>query len=387
MHIGFDISQTGAGKTGCGFYAHAMIGAMLHAAPAHRYSLYPSFGDFYFDPAMPLMNPYRGAHVRYGPRKLTRESAARFWSRADLEEALGNPDVIHANNFWCPTQLRRARLVYTCYDLGFMHHPEWTTEANRVGCFEGMFRSAVSADWVVAISEATRRDYLGTFPAFPAERVRVIAPSSRFRGDEPGSHAPARAGALESGRFFLSVGTVEPRKNQWLLAQAYARYRELGGPAWPLVFAGGAGWLMDDFESRLAALGVSRDIRITGYVKDDELIWLYRHARANLYPSRFEGFGLPVLEGMQFGAATVTSNVSSLPEVAGEAALLLPPDDVERWAHAMLELARDEARVSQLRAAAAQQARKFDARAGAAALLSLYEEGLAAPKRFDEALA
>jgi glycosyltransferase involved in cell wall biosynthesis len=144
---------------------------------------------------------------------------------------------------------------------------------------------------------------------------------------------------------------------------------------------------MDDFESRLASLGVAGDIRVTGYVSDAQLVWLYRNARANLYASRFEGFGLPMLEGMQFGAATVASKVSSLPEVAGDAAVLIDPDDIDAWAGAMLELAQDDARRQRLQAAAAGQARKFDAQAAAQALLQLYAEAVAAPKRFAEALA
>jgi glycosyltransferase involved in cell wall biosynthesis len=387
MHIGFDISQTGAGKAGCGFYAHALAEAMLAAAPQHRYSLYPSFGDFYFDPLMPLLNPYSGRDAHYGPRHLSRDSAARFWSSPHVEAALGNPDIVHANNFWCPTRLASSRLVYTCYDLGFTVDPAWTTEANRVGCFDGMFRSAVAADWVVAISNASRSHYLRVFPHFPEERIRVIHPCSRFADPAAEGSRPAALARVASGGFWLSVGTIEPRKNQLRLAEAYARYLALGGAPMPLVLAGGKGWLMEDFGQRLAALGIADRVIVAGYVRDDELAWLYRNAFANLYPSLFEGFGLPVLEGMQFGAASIVSNASSLPEVAGDAALLLAPDDVEGWTQAMLRLSRDEDERARLRAASTKQAARFDRSASAAALLSLYAEAAAAPKRFGEAVA
>jgi glycosyltransferase involved in cell wall biosynthesis len=382
MHIGFDISQTGRGKAGCGYYAHAMIGALLEAAPAHHYSLYPGFGDFYFDPLMPLANPYRGRDTHYGPRHLTREAAARFWNAPDLESALGRPDVVHANNFWCPTRLASSRVVYTCYDLGFTVDPGWTTEANRVGCFEGMFRSAASADWVVAISQATRADYLDTFPHFPQDRIRVIPPCSRFESTDGEGRRPAALAAVAAGGFWLSVGTIEPRKNQRMLAHAYARYLALGGPPLPLVLAGGKGWLMEDFGRELDALGIAAHVIFAGYVDDDELRWLYRHCFANLYPSHFEGFGLPVLEGMQLGAASIVSDASSLPEVAGKAALLLPPGDGEAWAQAMLRLTRDEDERVKRRGDAVLQAAHFDRRTSANALVALYEEAVAAPKRF-----
>lgn len=381
MHIGFDISQTGRGRAGCGFFAHAMLAGMLQAAPRHRFALYPSFGDFYFDPMMPVVNPYRGSAVRYGPRHLTREAAASFWNREDVEEALGRPDVVHANNYWCPTQLRESRLVYTCYDLGFIVDPDWTTETNRVGCFEGTFRSSVAADWVVAISNASRAHYLGAFPHFPQDRIRVIHPCSRF--DDPGAagRPPKAASGLAAGGFWLNVGTIEPRKNQRRLARAYAKYLALGGAAMPLVLAGGKGWLMDGFQREIEELGIARHVVATGYVSDDELVWLYRNCYANLYPSLFEGFGLPVLEGMQFGAATIASATTSLPEVAGEAAILLPPEDVDAWAHAMLRLSRDAPERERLAGAARIQAARFDREASAAALLRLYEEAIASPRR------
>ncbi len=381
MHIGFDVSQTGSGKAGCGFFAHALVEAMIESGPSHRYSLFPSFGDFYFDPRMPLTNPYPGPQVRYGPRHLTRESAAGFWNAEDAHAALGEPDIVHANNFWCPTQLARARVVYTCYDLGFVLNPSWTTEANRVGCFEGTFRSAVAADWVVAISRATRDHYLRVFPHFPADRVRVISPCSRFRDASVLGRRPRSAAALEEGRFWLSVGTLEPRKNQERLVEAYARYLALGGPAMPLVLAGGKGWMMEGFAQRIEAMGLSSRVILTGYVSDEELAWLYRHCFANLYPSLFEGFGLPVLEGMQFGAATIASSASSIPEVAGDAGMLVDPLDTEGWARAMRAVASEGERHARLRAAASVQAARFDRAASARALLDLYEEAAVASKR------
>lgn len=381
MHIGFDISQTGSAKAGCGYFAHAMALAMLQLAPAHRYSFYPSFGDFYFDPLMPVRNPYPGRDTHYGPRHLSRESAAAFWNDPDLETRLGNPGVVHANNYWCPDPLRASRLLYTCYDLGFTVDPDWTTEANRVGCFQGVFRAAVAADWIVAISEASRAGYLDVFPHFPEDRIRVIHPCSRFDDPNAPGRRPERLGAVPAGEYWLSVGTLEPRKNQRRLAQAYARYLEQGGKPMPLVLAGGKGWLMDDFERELGRIGVAGRVILTGYVSDDELVWLYRNCFANLYPSLYEGFGLPVLEGMQFGAATLVSSSSSLPEVAGDAALTIAPQDVEGWSAAMLRVARDPMERKRLQELARSRAVRFDRHASAGALLALYEEAAASPKR------
>jgi len=381
MHIGFDSSQTGSGKAGCGFFAHALIQSLLEMAPQNQYSLFPSFGDFFFDALMPIRNPYTGGSAQYGPRHLTREAASRFWMGPAVEAALGKPDIVHANNFWCPIQLQSSRLIYTFYDMGFAVEPAWTTEANRVGCFDGVFRSAVSADWVVAISEASRAHYLSVFPHFPENRIRVIYPCSRFADSSALGKRPKTLGAIAAGSYWLNVGTIEPRKNQRRLVKAYARYLALGGAPMPLVLAGGKGWLMDDFQKHLNELQVDAQIVMTGYVSDDELIWLYRNCYANLYPSLFEGFGLPVLEGMQFGAPTLTSNSTSIREVAGDAAILLAPEDVDAWAQAMLGLAANRQERDRLSVAARGQAGRFDWKLSAAALLQLYEEALASPKR------
>jgi hypothetical protein len=199
--------------------------------------------------------------------------------------------------------------------MGFAVDPTWTTEANRLGCFEGVFRSAIAADWVVAISEASRLHYLRTFPHFPEERIRVIYPCSRFADSSAQGVRPKALEGQPSAGFWLNVGTVEPRKNQRRLVEAYARYLAAGGTPMPLVLAGGKGWLMEDFQKHLHDLGVQAHVIMTGYVSDEELIWLYRNCYANLYPSLFEGFGLPVLEGMQFGAPTVTTRRAPFPRL------------------------------------------------------------------------
>lgn len=380
MHIGFDVSQTGSHKAGCGFFAHALIQAMLDLSPETRYSLYPSFGDFYFDVLMPMKNPYKKG--QYGPRHVTRETAGAFWKKKDVESQLKRPDIIHANNFWCPTQLKTSRLIYTFYDMGFLVDPNWTTEANRNGCFNGVFRASIAADWIVAISKASRAHYLEIFPHFPEDRIRVVYPCSRFADTNREGTRPKALNNIPEGGFWLSVGTIEPRKNQRLLAEAYARYLALNGKPMPLVFAGGNGWLMEDFQKHLQVLGIEAQTIMTGYVSDDELIWLYRSCYASLYPSLFEGFGLPVLEGMQYGAPTMTSKTSSIPEVAGDATILLSPDDIEGWAQAMLSLSLNPEERQRMSIASKEQAREFDWKQSAAALLQLYSDAMAAPKRY-----
>lgn len=381
MKIGFDISQTGASKAGCGYYAHAMIHALVAAFPQHEYVLYPSFGDFFFDPALDTAGAPSGAHVHLGSRQPTREAAGAYWNAATLQQALDGIDVLHANNFWCPAGLPRTRVVYTLYDIGFVSQPWWTTEANRLGCFNGVFRAALHADWLVAISQASRDHFLQTFPYFPHERVVVIYPCSRFSEPLPEGSRPAALEGVTPGRYWLNVGTIEPRKNQARLAAAYAHYLAQGGTPMPLVLAGGKGWLMDDFVAELRRLGIERQVVFTGYVSDDELVWLYRHCGCNVYPSLFEGFGLPVLEGMQLGAPTIAADTTSIPEVCGDAALLVDPMNPVQIAEAMLRVDREPGLRERLGRQALQRAAVFDWRRSASELEALYHRALAEPKR------
>ena len=287
--------------------------------------------------------------------------------------------IVHSNNFFCPRGLRRARLVYTLHDLSFLVDPSWSTEANRVGCLDGVFRAATSADWIVANSDYTRRHFLEIFPHYPAERTEVVYPGSRYTlgcpAGPPGTEGtpqgtPERFAQLGvpsgPGGFWLSVGSLEPRKNHRRLLEAYAR----SGSRLPLVLAGGKGWLMDDFTGTGHPAGVT----LTGYVSDSELEWLYRNCFGFVYPSLFEGFGMPVLEALALGAPVICSNTTSLPEVAGEAALLVDPLDAGAIAAAMVRLASGEIGREVLRTAGLRQARRFSWEASARKLLGVYEE-------------
>ncbi|GAB6036723.1 hypothetical protein JCM15519_12820 [Fundidesulfovibrio butyratiphilus] len=377
MLVGLDVSQTGAGKAGCGYLAHALALALAEqAAPDDHFVLYPHFGDLYWEPrpaACVRPASSAGATFSQGPTFRRFEACKRFWRTppGDFEKRLGNPDVVHANNFFCPKGLTRARLVYTLYDLSFLENPAWTTEANRVGCLDGVFGASLRADFILSISQASLDHFLAVFPHYPVERTAVMPLASRFSNQSP-QERPAALKDLEPGGYWLSVGTIEPRKNQDKLFEALAR---LPGER-PLVLAGGRGWLMDDVAGRLDDLGLSGRVRLTGYVSDAELAWLYANAFAFVYPSLFEGFGLPVLEAMSLGAAVVTSQASSLPEVAGDAALLVDPADPAAIAAAMARLEDDATLRASLAGRGQLRSARFRWSATATAALHAYRAAL-----------
>jgi glycosyltransferase involved in cell wall biosynthesis len=381
LRVGVDVSQTGSRKAGCGHLTLGLVQALQDVATGHEFLLYPTFGDAFWDPAGPDATwDGGGPNFQRWHGHSSHLEAREFWRSPpiNLDGALGNPDVVHSHNFFCPQTLERARLVYTLYDLSFLAHPEWTTEANRQVCFTGVFNASVHADFVVAISEATRQHFLRMFPHYPEHRTAVVYPASRFVSGQPALR-PRECSSLPSGRFFLSVGTLEPRKNLTRLVEAYAGYVQSGQHPMPLVLVGGRGWLMDGFEQQIDDLNLKQRVIRLGYVSDGTLQWLYQNCHSFLYPSLFEGFGLPVVEALSQGAAVMTSRTTSLPEVAGDAALYVDPTDTADVQRALVRISRDEELRQDLRSRALQQAENFSWRAAAQQTIECYDRVLRMP--------
>jgi glycosyltransferase involved in cell wall biosynthesis len=377
LKIAFDISQTGGRKAGCGFYAAAVINGLLTAGTEHEFTLMTSFGNFFHDPTQTLAFPHANKGVGYGPRHLRRKDAERFWeNKARGGRWLEKFDVVHANNFWCPPWPLPGKLIYTLYDMSFIEHPEWTTAKNRKGCLEGVKRAAAFADEYVAISESTKQAFLQQFPQVMPEKVHIIYPASRF--GQPGFNQkpkqPRQKVFSSSKRFLLSTGTIEPRKNQAFLLTVYEQYRDRGGEDIPLIFAGKIGWMMDGFEARVAASPWSHDIHVLGYVSDAELAWLYQYCLVNLYPSHYEGFGLPVLEGMGFGAPVIASARTSMPEIVADAGILVQADDREGWVSALDSILSNPEKRKALNKASLERKHYFDWNNSLQLLLSIYAE-------------
>jgi glycosyltransferase involved in cell wall biosynthesis len=384
MRIAFDITQTGKDKAGCGYFAYSLIRALAEIDLDNEYLLLNSFGEFIWDRKVsPAACGIQRANFKPGPLRHAYYSAAqRFWHTPpfDLDTALGNPDIVHSNNFFCPFGLHRAHLVFTLYDLSFIEHPEWSTEANRTLCFDGVYHASLYADTILAISEYSRAHFLRTFPHYPAENVSVVYLASRYKRSADLQRPKKLPWQVSEGKFWLCVGTLEPRKNHLGLLRAYARHKARFGKVLPLVHAGGPGWLMDDFKDQIRKLNLQNDVILLGYVDDTALQWLYQNCFAFLYPSFFEGFGLPVLEAMSLGAAVITSNTTSIPEIVGDAGILVNPTLDEQIANAMDELARDENRLIALRLAAVQQATLFSWKRAAQQTLDLYKSQITKPK-------
>ncbi|MEO0967756.1 MAG: glycosyltransferase family 1 protein [Cyanobacteria bacterium J06639_18] len=300
-----------------------------------------------------------------------------FWDNSQQidETRLGNPHIVHANNFSCP-RLNNARVIYTLYDVSFLDHPEFSSEANRWNCFSGVFEASLNADLIIAISNYSKKRFVEIFPHFPVERIKVVYLGSRF--EEVG--AEKSVSGLTPGEFLLCVGTLEPRKNLRTTLRAYRRYVDNYSDSKPLVLAGGQGWLEDDLNEFIENLGLSDRVHQLGYIDDSVLRWLYKNCWAFSYPSMYEGFGLPVLEAMSLGAPVITSNTTSLPEVGGDAVLYVNPENESELLDAFVKLRNSDLR-AKLKEFGQNQAQIFGWSKTAFQVLSLYKEALEMPKR------
>jgi glycosyltransferase involved in cell wall biosynthesis len=383
MKIGFDISQTGRYKAGCGYFADSLIQALTRLDQENSYILYPHFGTTFWDP-----NAEQGTRKIDLPhvsrKRIGRDfaGAMAFWSQLppDAVERLGNPDIIHCNNYFCPKGLNGAKVVYTLYDLSFLEYPEFTTEENRFKCFGGVFDAAMYADFIISISQFSRTKFLETFPHYPSERVQVVSLGSRFMHESFEANRPRGVKDLEPDRFWLAVGTLEPRKNLRRLLKSFAEYADQTKIVYPLALAGGQGWLEEDLVDYIFNLGLSDRVHILGYVSDSELIWLYGNCFCFVYPSLYEGFGLPVLEAMGQGAPVITSSTTSLPEVAGNAAHLIDPLDTNGLTEAFKRLSSDKDYRQGLRKKSLMQAKRFSWNKSSSDVLNIYQRVMALPK-------
>jgi glycosyltransferase involved in cell wall biosynthesis len=284
-----------------------------------------------------------------------------LWEQVALPEALRRlrVDVFHSPVNVLPLRLPCASVV-TVHDLAFLHYPQFFRPARRIYQRTFTTRSARAATLVIAVSESTRADLVRV--GVDRERVRVIYPAiePEFRpiADQTRLAAFRREHGLPE-RFVLFLGTLEPRKNVVGLVEAYAKARARDPEMPPLVLAGAKGWYYDAVFERVRALGLERAVTFAGYVRDEERPLWYAAAELFVYPSFFEGFGLPVAEAMACGTPVITSNVSSLPEVAGDAALQVEPGNADALAHAMQRALRDDETRHRLVAAGPVQARRF----------------------------
>jgi glycosyltransferase involved in cell wall biosynthesis len=282
-------------------------------------------------------------------------------------------DILHSPDFIPPFR-RDYKSVITVHDLAFILYPHFLTQQSAL--YYGQIDRAVRyADHIIADSLSTKRDII-SFLGVPESKTTVIyaAANSIY---EPVKDEQSLKGIREKygidRPFMLFVSTIEPRKNLPTLLRAYRQLLDHYKLEVRLVVAGQRGWFCGEVFADTESLKLTEDVLFLGHVPVNDLLLLYNAARALVHPSFYEGFGLPPLEAMSCGTPTIVSNVSSLPEVVGDASLLIAPEDVEGWTVAMWRMLTDDSLRSELTEKGLKRAQLFSWEKAARETLRTYE--------------
>ena len=313
-----------------------------------------------------------------------------IWEQTCLAAISREVNLIHGLAFAAPLA-SSCPTVVTVHDLSFLRYPSAFRPFNRSYLSLITKASTRRATRVIAVSASTRQDIINLI-GVPAERVIVVpnGVNPEFSPADPVDVSDYRQRVGLPGRYMLFLGTLEPRKNLVRLLEAYALLRSrdpddsanISAPTIPpLVIAGAKGWFYQEIFTRVTDLGLADQVIFPGFVPAEELPWWYRGAELFVYPSLFEGFGLPVLEAMACGTPTITSRASSLPEVAGDGAILVDPEDVALLAEAIHRVLTTPSLAGQLRTAGLRQAARFPWERTAAATREVYRSVLGLPQR------
>lgn len=266
----------------------------------------------------------------------------------------------HFGPFNLPQNIRRITVIHDLTPVLFPEFHAFPSGLVHRLVLPGIFRRA---DRIIANSAYTRSDIERHYPA-ALGKITVVPPgvASIFRPTQNGD-VLRKYGIREP--YLLTVGTIEPRKNLLAMLRAYELFRQNGGPVWQWVVAGKKGWKTSAFFSALSASPYREDVLLTGYTDHTDLPALYSMAQFFVYPSVYEGFGLPVLEAMACGVPVLVAGTSSLPEVGGPAAQYMDPHDIQGFAGKMQQLATDSRLLADLRQRSVEQAARFQWEAAA----------------------
>jgi glycosyltransferase involved in cell wall biosynthesis len=285
-----------------------------------------------------------------------------------------NFDLYHETNY-IPMPFK-GPVVSTVFDLSFNLFPE-THPGERIRYMERHFYSRLDrVSHFITISEAVKREMIQHL-GLSSDKITVtpLGVDAAFKPFLPNEiHPIIKKYQLRPDSYILYVGTLEPRKNILNLLRAYAKLPISLREAYPLVLAGGTGWLMEKLHKEIQRLNIKNTVIKTGYVPKADLPALYSGATVFVYPSIYEGFGLPPLESMACGTPVITSNVSSLPEVVGEAGVLIHPEDFEALAEEMLDLVTNLPRRKTLSAIGLERSKKFTWEKCATKTLEVYNK-------------
>lgn len=378
MRVGIDVTAALTQGGGIGRYTRELV----HALVATNFNPDLSFALFSARPpaSLPVLDPLpRGRSVVHRPAPFTEKWLYRLWYRFRLpipvQLMTGPVDIFHSPDFVLPPVLGKVPTLLTVHDLSFVHYPNTFTPALVNYLNDVVPWSVKRATHILADSNSTKEDLKSVW-GVPEEKVTVLysGVNVRFRPTINEQHLVdlRQRYQLGSAPYVLTVGTVQPRKNYQMLIRAFAPLADR--MPHNLVIAGGKGWLYDDIMSEVISHKLQGRVLFTGFVEDEDLPSLYSAATLFVFPSLYEGFGLPLLEAMACGVPVINSNRSSLPEISEGVTIQLPPDQPQAWTEAMQWLLDDPVRRAQLVAAGFNRSKQFSWEKSARRLLNIYTQ-------------
>jgi glycosyltransferase involved in cell wall biosynthesis len=368
MPIYVDVAAAVYGRAGLGRYAESLVRALVAKNPT-RFALFFNRSSGVNPLAGLPETPVRNARAGYKPWRMA------VWlgqlARLGFDRLLPDAELYHATEHLL-MPLRHVPTVLTVHDLIFRLFPQHHKPLNYWYLNAAMPLFCRRASAIIAVSQATKADLVRAYELDPA-KITVVheAAAPHFVPASPAQIAEVRARYLLPDHYLLHVGTIEPRKNLNRLLEAVHQLREVGEDL-RLVLVGSKGWLYEGFFQKLEELELSDAIRLPGFVPDNDLSIIYSGAKLVVVPSLYEGFGLPVLEGMACGAPVLSSNISSLPEVGGEAARYFDPMDVAAMADEIVAVWRDESLREAMRQQGLDRAAQFSWERAADETLAVY---------------
>lgn len=371
LRIGIDYTAAVCQGAGIGRYTRELVRALAELDQRHDYVLFAAAGGKQpADTAWPS-----GFQMRSVP--LSDRALAILWHRLQLplwvELATGPIDIFHSPDFVLPP-VQRAKTLVTVHDLSFIRYPQCADANLRAYLNKVVPRSVHRADLVLADSQSTKDDLVELLGVEPA-KIGVVYPGveERFRPiEDHANFEQVRKRYNLPPRFILGLGTLQPRKNFTRLIEAYSLL-VTHHPSFHLVIVGGKGWLYEEIFATVERLGLEEKVIFPGFAADEDLPALYSLADLFVFPSLYEGFGIPPLEALACGTPVITSDASSLPEVVGEAGLMVEATNVEALAQAMKQVLEEDSLREGMIAKGMEQARKFTWKEAASRLLTLYE--------------
>lgn len=366
MRIGIDAQMLCGTITGIGRYTSEIIRKLVHSDSEF----------FLYAPKPPATDEWVAANVTVRSSDFKSRAGKILWSQTQLPYYAGKD---HLDIFWGPTH-RLPRLlsnkiakVVTIHDLVWKHAGETMRPLNQLTERVLMPDAIRLADRILADSHSTADAIISEFP-WAQDRVRVVHLGATSLPQPNGIEVLDALGIDRP--YFLFVGTLEPRKNLRRLLEAYASLDPIVRKQTLLVIAGGKGWGNEDMVSLVHSLDLTDSVRLMGYVNEEQLATLYAHARFLAMPSLYEGFGLPLVEAMSFGVPVLTSSCSSLPEVAGDAGMLVDPYNTNSIATGLLQMLKDDEFRNELAARSRLNASRFSWEKAAKETMAIFHEAV-----------